>query len=147
VVDLLSCSRVCGTRIRVEMSSGRTRRDEGRRGGGSGGPRRDDRGGGRGGGRHRFETQSSSIVTNSRFLYFPKYLKRLLLKQPKPRSNIIRVTNTSMIIYHSPHTLISKKVPLTTSIFLCCTSFSVFLLVPVAPLEELLPLTQRKAPR
>lgn len=36
------CSRCCGTRIRVEMSSGRSRRD-GRRGGGGGGGR--DRGG------------------------------------------------------------------------------------------------------
>jgi len=49
-VRALDGTRVAGTRIRVEMSSGRTRRDEGRRGGG-GGPRRDDRRGGGGGGR------------------------------------------------------------------------------------------------
>lgn len=59
VINIIICRRVCGTRIRVEMSSGRTRRDEGPgSGGGRGGggrPRREE--GGRRGGerRHRFE--------------------------------------------------------------------------------------------
>lgn len=52
-VRALDGTRVCGTRIRVEMSSGRTRKDEGR--GGSGrGSRRDDRGR-RDRGRDRFD--------------------------------------------------------------------------------------------
>lgn len=45
--------RVCGTRIRVEMSSGRSR--GGRMGGGGPGRGGRDRDGGRGGGRYRFE--------------------------------------------------------------------------------------------
>ena len=51
----LDGSRACGSRIRVEMSNGRTRHDGGRRGGGDRGDRRrTDRGGERT--RYRFET-------------------------------------------------------------------------------------------
>ncbi|XP_011187673.1 RNA-binding protein 1 isoform X2 [Zeugodacus cucurbitae] len=48
----LDGTRCCGTRIRVEMSSGRSRRDDRRRGGGSGGGGGSSSGG-RGGGRYR----------------------------------------------------------------------------------------------
>ncbi|XP_031640636.1 RNA-binding protein 1 [Contarinia nasturtii] len=44
----LDGSRCCGTRIRVEMSSGRSRRDDRKRGGGGGG----------GGGRNRYRSRS-----------------------------------------------------------------------------------------
>lgn len=60
-VRALDGTKISGSKIRVEMSSGRKRRedgrrggDDGRRGGGSGGPRRDDRRGGR---YNRFETE------------------------------------------------------------------------------------------
>lgn len=57
------CRRCCGTRIRVEMSSGRSRRDDRKRsgGGGSGGG-----GGGPGGGRNRYRYVefSASIQCN-----------------------------------------------------------------------------------
>ncbi|CRL08443.1 CLUMA_CG021266, isoform A [Clunio marinus] len=59
-VRALDGTRVCGTRIRVEMSSGRTRRDEGRRGG----PSRDDRRGGER--RYRFEQNLLINVTNTK---------------------------------------------------------------------------------
>ncbi|XP_004520010.1 RNA-binding protein 1 isoform X2 [Ceratitis capitata] len=51
----LDGTRCCGTRIRVEMSSGRSRRDDRRRGGGSGGGGGGggSSSGGRGGGRYR----------------------------------------------------------------------------------------------
>ncbi|XP_055845631.1 RNA-binding protein 1-like isoform X2 [Episyrphus balteatus] len=45
----LDGTRCCGTRIRVEMSSGRSRRDDRRRGGGSAGGGGGGGGGGRGG--------------------------------------------------------------------------------------------------
>ncbi|XP_011198240.2 PREDICTED: RNA-binding protein 1-like isoform X2 [Bactrocera latifrons] len=48
----LDGTRCCGTRIRVEMSSGRSRRDDRRRGGGSAGGGGSSSGG-RGGGRYR----------------------------------------------------------------------------------------------
>lgn len=68
-VRALDGTRVCGTRIRVEMSSGRTRRsDEGSRGRGSGGGRREERRG-RDRGRDRFEHESISNVAN-KFIYF-----------------------------------------------------------------------------
>lgn len=74
IIDTLIFSRVCGTRIRVEMSSGRTRRaDEGRRGGGGPPSRRggdDRRGGGERGGRYRFDPKSLLIVANTKFLSF-----------------------------------------------------------------------------
>ena len=71
--------RVCGTRIRVEMSSGRTRRDEGRRGGGGGGGggggRREERRGGGGGGRGRSDICPNLLVTNiKKFLYLKEKL-------------------------------------------------------------------------
>lgn len=44
-------SRCCGTRIRAEMSSGRSRRDDRKRGGGGGGG---SGGSGGGGGRNRY---------------------------------------------------------------------------------------------
>lgn len=55
VLLFISKRRVCGTRIRVEMSSGRSRRDDRKRSGGGGGSERGgerggDRGGDRGGG-------------------------------------------------------------------------------------------------
>ncbi|XP_055314891.1 RNA-binding protein 1-like isoform X3 [Sitodiplosis mosellana] len=53
-VRALDGSRCCGTRIRVEMSSGRSRRDD-RKGGGGGGGRG---GGGGGGGRNRYRSRS-----------------------------------------------------------------------------------------
>lgn len=59
------------------------RADEGRRGGG-GGPRRDDRGGGRG--RHRFETQSCLIVTNTKYLYFPEISWEVFVRKIKNRN-------------------------------------------------------------
>lgn len=80
-VRALDGTRVCGTRIRVEMSSGRTRRDEGRRGersergerGERGGPRREERRGG--GGRNRFERKSFTNVANTKFIYLTRNLK------------------------------------------------------------------------
>lgn len=67
----LDGSRACGSRIRVEMSSGRTRhnRDRGS-GGGSSDRRRTDRGGGR----HRFE-----FIT----YYYYYSLSRMMIKKYK----------------------------------------------------------------
>lgn len=48
---VFGCRRCCGTRIRAEMSSGRSRRDDRKRGGPGGGG--DRGGGGRGGGEGR----------------------------------------------------------------------------------------------
>lgn len=72
-VRALDGTRVCGSRIRVEMSSGRTRREEGgrgERGGGARGSRREDRSR-RDRGRDRFE-DFLFIVTN-KFLNLCKF--------------------------------------------------------------------------
>ncbi|XP_055382132.1 RNA-binding protein 1 [Condylostylus longicornis] len=54
----LDGTRCCGTRIRVEMSSGKSRREERRRGGGGGG--------GRGAGRYRSRSPRRSSRSRSR---------------------------------------------------------------------------------
>ncbi|XP_055845630.1 RNA-binding protein 1-like isoform X1 [Episyrphus balteatus] len=64
----LDGTRCCGTRIRVEMSSGRSRRDDRRRGGGSAGGGGGGGGGGRGG-RYRAKSTSSTTTTTSSSYY------------------------------------------------------------------------------
>ncbi|KAM7349937.1 uncharacterized protein ACRADG_008661 isoform 1-T1 [Cochliomyia hominivorax] len=63
----LDGTRCCGTRIRVEMSSGRSRRDNRRRGGtssgGRGGGGESSSGGRGGGGRYRIKTTSASTTS------------------------------------------------------------------------------------
>lgn len=75
----LDGTRCCGTRIRVEMSSGRSRRDDRRRGGGGGGGGRDgissagrdavSSGGGRGG---RYRSRSPRRASRSRSRSFSR---------------------------------------------------------------------------
>lgn len=67
IQNVCFCSRCCGTRIRVEMSSGRSRRDD-RKGGGRGG-------GGGGGGRNRYRYVYNSFVV--RMLFFAKTKKSM----------------------------------------------------------------------
>ncbi|XP_039959175.1 uncharacterized protein LOC120773984 isoform X1 [Bactrocera tryoni] len=70
----LDGTRCCGTRIRVEMSSGRSRRDDRRRGGGSAGGGGSSSGG-RGGGRYRIKSTATTTSRTSTSSSFNKNYK------------------------------------------------------------------------
>jgi len=95
----LDGARCCGTRIRVEMSSGRSRRDDRKRSGGSGGGGGSERGGGErgggergGGGRGRYRIKASFILNHHQYFNNHMYTSASSTKpivRPLRRSSLI----------------------------------------------------------